>query len=370
MHGPDRSPAAGLYEAVITEADPDSGNPKLVQGRYHFALERRTLNDIRALGCNDAEDDRRFATVARLSEVNEKSIPDLRPPGGPRRRQRRRSPMPYARCIRTGLALASSLTATRSWQPSRRSPKPSGRIGAPSRREQPLLAFEQTRIQLDRDKPEAMGTGAGCACRSNSFLNIYGSPLLQSLVGLNAENADLHRRIERDVGARSCCQSRFVPSWKAPLTAVASSRHCACARLTSRSRPEKWMTGVSLPYGKSAAWCRPEIVPASHFSGKSFVSSPSSCIWTRHVRSRLCRSSLPRLRIAASCLRVCTASESSDSLSSRKNNKRRLSRVEHLLAPPVPTRTARRENNRAERRGLANSVSVFPMKTHYRLLPH
>ena len=34
---------------------------------------------------------------------------------------------------------------------------------------------------------------------SNSFLTLYGSPLLQSLVGLNAENADLHRRIERDV---------------------------------------------------------------------------------------------------------------------------------------------------------------------------
>ena len=44
-----------------------------------------------------------------------------------------------------------------------------------------------------------MGTDARCAGRSNSFWPLYGSPLLQSLVGLNAENADLHRRIERDV---------------------------------------------------------------------------------------------------------------------------------------------------------------------------
>ena len=61
----------GLYEAVIAEASPDVDNPNLVHGRYHFTLERRTLNDICALGCNDTEDDRQFATVARLSEVNE-----------------------------------------------------------------------------------------------------------------------------------------------------------------------------------------------------------------------------------------------------------------------------------------------------------
>ena len=34
---------------------------------------------------------------------------------------------------------------------------------------------------------------------SNSFSRLYGSPLLQSMVGLNAENSNLHRRIERDV---------------------------------------------------------------------------------------------------------------------------------------------------------------------------
>jgi hypothetical protein len=32
--------------------------------------ETRTLDDIRALGCNDAADERRFATVARVSEIN------------------------------------------------------------------------------------------------------------------------------------------------------------------------------------------------------------------------------------------------------------------------------------------------------------
>ena len=60
-HGPDRCLPPGLYEAVITEVDETTANPDLVQGRYLFRLEARTLDHIRALGGNDAEDDRRFA---------------------------------------------------------------------------------------------------------------------------------------------------------------------------------------------------------------------------------------------------------------------------------------------------------------------
>ena len=60
----------GLYEAVITEVDENTVNPDLVHGKYLFRLEARTLNHIRALGGNDAADDARFATVARVSEIN------------------------------------------------------------------------------------------------------------------------------------------------------------------------------------------------------------------------------------------------------------------------------------------------------------
>ena len=42
-----------------------------MHGNYLFRLEARTLNDIRALGGNNAEDDKRFATVERVSEINQ-----------------------------------------------------------------------------------------------------------------------------------------------------------------------------------------------------------------------------------------------------------------------------------------------------------
>ena len=60
----------GLYEAVITEVDEDTANPALIEGRYLFRLEPRTLDDIRAIVANNPEDDRRFVTAARVSEIN------------------------------------------------------------------------------------------------------------------------------------------------------------------------------------------------------------------------------------------------------------------------------------------------------------
>ena len=60
----------GLYEAVITDVGEDTANPELIDGRYLFRLERRTLADIRALGNNDPQDQLRFATAARVSEAN------------------------------------------------------------------------------------------------------------------------------------------------------------------------------------------------------------------------------------------------------------------------------------------------------------
>ena len=60
----------GLYEAVFEQKSGDTTNPDLTQGEWIMRCEARTLDDIRALGGNDTADDRRFATVARMSEIN------------------------------------------------------------------------------------------------------------------------------------------------------------------------------------------------------------------------------------------------------------------------------------------------------------
>ncbi|MDQ0512198.1 DUF3141 domain-containing protein [Ancylobacter amanitiformis] len=58
----------GLYEAVFEPKD--GGDPSRANGDWIMRCETRDLDDIRALGGNDIEDERRFATAARVSDIN------------------------------------------------------------------------------------------------------------------------------------------------------------------------------------------------------------------------------------------------------------------------------------------------------------
>jgi len=56
----------GLYEAVLETADAGQAD---ALGRYVIRFEARSLDHIRALGGNDAADERRFAAAAKVSET-------------------------------------------------------------------------------------------------------------------------------------------------------------------------------------------------------------------------------------------------------------------------------------------------------------
>lgn len=60
----------GLYEAVLQRKSSDDTNVDLAHGDYIASFEARTLDHIRAFGGNDEADERRFATAARMSEIN------------------------------------------------------------------------------------------------------------------------------------------------------------------------------------------------------------------------------------------------------------------------------------------------------------
>ena len=60
----------GLYEATFERKSGDTASPDLTTGEWIMRCEKRTLDDIRAMGGNSAEDERRFATAARVSEIN------------------------------------------------------------------------------------------------------------------------------------------------------------------------------------------------------------------------------------------------------------------------------------------------------------
>ena len=60
----------GLYEAVMTRKTADSASQDKIVGDWIVRFEPRTLSDVRAIVQPDPENERRFATVRRVSEIN------------------------------------------------------------------------------------------------------------------------------------------------------------------------------------------------------------------------------------------------------------------------------------------------------------
>src|SRR6266567_3190892 len=60
----------GLYEATFEARGADTVNAELASGQWVMRCEARTLDDIRAMGGNSPEDERRFETAKRVSEMN------------------------------------------------------------------------------------------------------------------------------------------------------------------------------------------------------------------------------------------------------------------------------------------------------------
>ena len=186
----------GLYEAVITEVDEDTVNPDLVHGKYLFRLEARTLDHIRALGGNDAADDLRFATVARVSEINRglyQSIvaPTVRMAVTEQAAEALRATHPN----RLRFAMFSEQNPL--MQPVKALAESVRAARQPVSADNPLLAMERATSSWIISCFQAYGEFRD-AMTETVFLNTYGSPLLQALVGLGAQQAMPHR-IERDL---------------------------------------------------------------------------------------------------------------------------------------------------------------------------
>src|SRR6202047_1627681 len=60
----------GLYEATFEAKGAETANADLAVGQWVMRCEARTLDDIRAMGGNSPEDERRFAAAKRVSELN------------------------------------------------------------------------------------------------------------------------------------------------------------------------------------------------------------------------------------------------------------------------------------------------------------
>ncbi|WP_072817750.1 DUF3141 domain-containing protein [Bradyrhizobium erythrophlei] len=177
----------GLYEATFTAKSADNAHADLVGGNWIMRCEQRTLDDLRAMGGNSLDDERRFATAKRVSEINLSNYRSFVQPWvralaalHPAEWMRNLHPLragyeAFGRDTPVMKAVATEAEAVREHR-------------KPAAKDNPFLKAQQIVSEtivnvLDkwRDTQEAMS--------ESLFLSIYGSPALQAAVGIDP-NAD------------------------------------------------------------------------------------------------------------------------------------------------------------------------------------
>jgi pimeloyl-ACP methyl ester carboxylesterase len=197
----------GLYEATFERKSGNTINPDLLSGDWIMRCEQRTLDDIRAMGGNSPEDERRFATAARVSEINLSlyrafAQPMIRSIFTPELADwlRQWSPdrLQYVMFSDSNPLMKSVADAAEQIQENRR----------PASANNPFLALqgrvsEQIVTALDdwQDRMEKLS--------EHVFLAIYGLPALQAAVGIDSHEPQ-PRRPGKSLLHRELLQARIA----------------------------------------------------------------------------------------------------------------------------------------------------------------
>jgi len=230
----------GLYEAVITEVEPGTAHPELIEGRYLFRLEVRSLADIRALGGNDAADDLRFATAARLSEVNlglyrALVAPAVRAMTTAQTAETRKRLHPN----RVWFAMFSDENPL--MQPVKAAAEMVRESRHPVSADNPLLVMEQAASAWISACLQSWGAWRDMMTEQ-MFLTTYGSPLLQALAGLGTDQPLARRGIERELlreAAEAKRRGDLAGRFEAGGLPEAMIRALIYVRLVERSADER-----------------------------------------------------------------------------------------------------------------------------------
>jgi hypothetical protein len=187
----------GLYEAVITGIDETVENPELVHGDYLFGLEARTLDDIRKVGGNSPEDDLAFAAAARVSEITQGVYSTLmRPAVRALVTEKGAELMRHSHPNRLRFEMFADenpfMRPVADWAETVRGNR------RPASPDNPFLAWERTVSDMIASGLEMWGKARDAATEA-FFFTTYGSPFLQAMVGLRADDTSVGRRIGRDV---------------------------------------------------------------------------------------------------------------------------------------------------------------------------
>ena len=197
----------GLYEAKFERKSGDTSSADLVSGEWVMRCEQRTLDDIRAMGGNSPEDERRFATAARVSEINlslyraflqpmVKAV--FTPQVAEAMKRFDTGRLQYEAFTNTNPLMAPLAKAAEQARANRK----------PAASDNPFIVAQEKMSEqivkaLDgwRETQEKLS--------EQFFLAIYGSPALQAAVGVNPE-ADRPRRPGKSLMHRELMEKRIA----------------------------------------------------------------------------------------------------------------------------------------------------------------
>jgi pimeloyl-ACP methyl ester carboxylesterase len=197
----------GLYEATFEAKSADTANPDLAAGQWIMRCEQRTLDDIRAMGTNSPEDERRFATAARVSEINLAAYRNFVQPwvkafANPKAAEwmRRLHPLRVQYEAFAGdNAVTKAITEVADNAREHRKP---------AAEDNPFMAIQEavsktivSTLDRWRDAQESLS--------ETLFLTIYGSPALQAAVGIDPQSDPSPRR-EMTADYRKRLESRIA----------------------------------------------------------------------------------------------------------------------------------------------------------------
>jgi pimeloyl-ACP methyl ester carboxylesterase len=197
----------GLYEATFEAKSEDTVNPDLASGKWIMRCEQRTLDDLRAMGGNSPEDERRFATAKKVSEINLANYrnfvqPWIRAMATPQMAEwmHKLHPLRISYEVFGGDGPLMKTVATRA-EAIRENRKPAAK-------DNPFVKAQETFSRgivgaLDkwRDAQEALS--------ESLFMSIYGSPALQAAVGIDP-NANPSPRPEMSAEHRKALDARIA----------------------------------------------------------------------------------------------------------------------------------------------------------------
>src|SRR6185312_6378947 len=196
----------GLYEAVFEKRTEGDSNPDLVTGDWIMRCEARTLDDLRALGGNDAEDERRFEAATKLSEINLAlyrtfTQPLVRLFANPRTVEMMHDLHP----LRLQYEFFSDNNPAMGWVK---------RLANDVRKDRKTASPDNPYLQMQNTASEQIATALDVwrdfseAVAERTFLSIYGSPLLQVSLGLDPQSGTARRKAPKSVVHRQLIQSR------------------------------------------------------------------------------------------------------------------------------------------------------------------